>query len=137
MSDCIFCKIVNGEIPCHKIYENEGAIVFLDISPVRHGHVLVVPKVHSQDMTSCAQNDLAAIMSASLKVISAMRETIMAEGFNFTTNIGPSAGQAVFHTHFHIIPRNQNDGLVMWPHCDIQQDELKEIAQKIRRLVAK
>lgn len=132
MDDCIFCKIVAGEMPSHKLYEDEHVFVFLDIFPVKEGHVLVVPKVHSNDLFDADPMVFGHIMSAIQKVGNALKQTTSADGFNVITNIGPAAGQTVFHTHFHIIPRHEGDGLASWPHAERSNEELATFAESLR-----
>lgn len=109
---CLFCKIVNREIPSKKIYENDYVYAFLDIFPMSKGHTLVVPKNHSTSMLNASSNDILHCIDA-VKYISAHYEkSLNATGFNIVSNINESSGQTVFHTHFHIIPRyNENKDL--------------------------
>ena len=118
--NCIFCKIIAGKIPTLKVYEDKDVMAFLDIAPANKGHTLIVPKKHSKDMLEDNNKDLAAVMKA-----------VSAEGFNFIANTGPVAGQVVFHTHFHIIPRFENDGLKHWPKKDYSEDEMIAVKNKI------
>src|SRR3989338_8746363 len=118
--NCIFCKIIAGKIPTLKVYEDKDVMAFLDIAPANKGHTLIVPKKHSKDMLEDNNKDLAAVMKAA-----------SAEGFNFIANTGPVAGQVVFHTHFHIIPRFENDGLKHWPKKDYSEDEMIAVKNKI------
>ena len=131
MPDCLFCKIINGDIPSHKVYEDDRVVAFLDIHPVRIGHTLVVPKAHAEDLEGSSRDDLADVMAAVGKLMPALRSVTGAQGFNVTSNVGAVAGQAVFHTHVHIIPREHNDGLAMWPHQEVTQEELAQLAHRI------
>lgn len=135
MSDCLFCKIINNEIPSHKIYEDDRVIAFLDIHPVKSGHTLVVPKAHAQNLSESSDEDLNATMEAIRKIVKAMENINDIEGFNVTSNVGQAAGQIILHTHFHIIPRHRGDGLVMWSHQEVTQQELSGLAQKISSLL--
>ena len=112
--DCIFCKIIKGEIPCSKVYEDDKVLCFLDIGPVKKGHTLVVPKKHSATLADDSAEDLAACMKAIKKIAPAIAQAAGADGFNVMNNSGAAAGQAVPHTHFHIIPRHSSDGLRHW-----------------------
>jgi histidine triad (HIT) family protein len=132
MSDCLFCKIVSGEIPSHKVYEDDHVVSFLDIHPVKIGHTLVIPKKHSVNLVESSVEDLTHVMTAVKEVMKGLIRTVDAEGFNVTSNIGQSAGQAVFHTHFHVIPRHNGDGLAMWAHKEVTQEELAVLAQRMR-----
>lgn len=112
-NDCIFCKIVRGEIPAEKIYEDDNFIAFLDIKPKAEGHTIIISKNHFRnllDMPSTLGNEmLEAIKKVSLDLIKQKKAT----GFNLIVNNEPSAGQVIFHTHCHIIPRKKDDGLKM------------------------
>ena len=128
MSNCIFCKIVKNEIPCDLVFENEKVSAFLDVRPSAPGHTLVVPKEHHEDLLVTPDILLLESMRVIKKVAKAAMEATSAEGFNLIANTLPAAGQVVFHTHFHIIPRFSNDGLKHWPHKEV----LKEEQQKIK-----
>lgn len=108
---CIFCRIIAGEIPCHRVYEDETAIAFLDINPLADGHALVVPKRHVDDVVG----DAAAFaeISAGIGAVSALlRDRLGADGVTVQQNNGRAAGQEVFHLHAHVIPRRVADGLL-------------------------
>ncbi len=111
MEDCIFCKIVKGEIPSNKVYEDDNFIGFLDINPKAEGHTIIIPKKHFRnliDMPASLGNEMIeAIKNVSLKLIDEGK----AEGFNMVINNEPAAGQVVFHVHAHILPRKKDDGL--------------------------
>ena len=113
-ANCIFCRIANGEIPCAKIYEDDNVLAFLDLAPVHHGHTLVIPTSHYKDMLE-VPNELGTYVFAALqKVAAAVMKATGAMGFNVMQNNGLAAGQTVFHIHWHIIPRFEDDGLMMW-----------------------
>jgi histidine triad (HIT) family protein len=133
MTDCLFCKIVRKEIPSNIVYETEDVLAFLDIKPVHPGHTLVVPKIHSHDFSEIDPVDREAVISACHKVANALIQ-VGADGVNVTTNVKPAAGQVIFHTHFHIIPRYENDGLKTWPHGTYSGDE-KEWQEKLATLL--
>jgi len=128
----IFSKIVDGEIPCEKIYEDEDTLAFLSIGPINKGHAIVIPKKEYEDFLSTPPEVLAKMMEVSQKVARKMKEVLNCDGFNITTNNGSAAGQEVFHVHVHIIPRYDNDGLAMWKHKEYDEGEMKEFAQKLR-----
>lgn len=114
MSDCIFCRIVAGEIPCYKLYEDDLVLAFLDVGPVSEGHCLVIPKVHIERLDEAEAEHaaaLAAVMSVLPRLGKAMAEATAAAGWNVLQNNGEVSGQAVPHVHFHIIPRREGDGL--------------------------
>jgi len=130
--DCIFCKIIAGDIPAEKIYENHHSIAFLDIQPVNFGHALIVPKEHHDIFLNTPHEVLCDIMEAAKKVATAIVAATGADGFNLTLNNGEAAGQAVFHTHFHVIPRFKDDGLKHWAHKSYGAGEAEDLAQKIK-----
>ena len=131
--DCIFCKIIKGEISAHKVYENEHAVAFLDINPVHDGHTLVVPKKHFEDFVHIPKQELQGLAEAVQQVAKAVRESVKADGINIGLNIGRAAGQLVFHAHFHVIPRYADDGLKHWKRVSEKQPEFNKVAEKIRQ----
>lgn len=131
--DCLFCKIIRGEIPSAKVYEDEYVYAFLDIAPSFPGHCLVVPKNHCRNILEIAPGEMEHIAKAVQKIAPAVLKAAGADGFNVIQNNGESAGQTVFHTHFHIIPRKAGDGLGLWtPGAYASMDEMAETAQKIQ-----
>jgi len=132
MNDCIFCKIITGDLPSYKLYEDDQVLVFLDINPVNPGHSLIVPKNHSEKCLDDTEEDLVAVMKTMKKVSPAILKTVGAEAMNFTTNCGRAAGQVVFHTHFHIIPRLATDGHENWKPMEGPHEDLGAMAEKIR-----
>ena len=136
MLECVFCKIIAGEIPAEKIYEDEQALAFLDISPVNPGHTLVVPKEHYEDPLTTPDEVLARLIGVGKKIARAILAVGLAEGINFGMNNGRAAGQIVFHAHLHVIPRLNVDGLKMWGSGEYKsEEERKEVARKIKKLV--
>jgi histidine triad (HIT) family protein len=133
MPDTIFTKIINKEIPADVLFENEHVIVFLDIHPNNPGHSLVVPKEPAEDLLSSSDESLLEVMKAVKKVAPVIVDEVQADGFNLIANTKPAAGQMVMHTHFHIIPRFDNDGLKHWPHAESSPEERKQIADKITK----
>ncbi len=109
--DCIFCRIVSGEIPCHKVYETEHGLAFLDIGPLAEGHVLWVPRKHVVALDELTESQAADLCRPLPRLGRAMRDVLPAEGYNILQNNGRVAGQEVMHLHFHLIPRTQGDGL--------------------------
>lgn len=105
MPDCLFCKIIAGEIPCHKIYEDDRTIAFLDIFPVSEGHALVLPKTHATHLLETSPEDALAMMATVKKITPAILEAVGGDGFNLGMNNGESASQEIPHTHLHIMPR--------------------------------
>ena len=133
MQDCIFCNIVSGEIPSHKVYEDSDVLAFLDRSPVNPGHTLVIPKVHHKDLLDMPPELGAKVMNAIQKIAPAVLKGVGADSFNLGVNNGSTAGQIVFHTHFHIMPRFRDDGKELWHGKNADQHELAKIAEDIRK----
>lgn len=131
MKDCIFCKIVTKEIPADLIYEDEGAIAFLDINPSTLGHTLVIPKQHVENIFDTDPAALASVGEALRKVAPAVRDAMGAKGVHINSNHGEAAGQVVFHLHFHIIPRHNRSEFEFWPRTELEEDTAV-IAEKIR-----
>lgn len=131
MEDCIFCKIIKGDIPCEKLYENEHVIAFLDIAPVNKGHALVVPKVHHKDLLDMPEKLFEEVGMVAKKVAKAQISALKADGFNIGQNNGKAAGQDVFHFHMHVIPRFENDGHKPWSHEKYNEGEMAELGKKI------
>ncbi len=115
-----------------KLYDNEYVTAFLDIAPVNLGHALVVPKIHSENMVAASDDDLAKLFPAVKKVAKAVLSATGAGGFNIGVNTGAVAGQIVFHTHIHVIPRFESDGLKRWGKKAVTKEELAAMAEKIR-----
>jgi len=116
MSDCIFCKIVAGQIPCTKVYEDSACLVFMDINPISPGHTLVVPKKHYEAIMEMPADEAAALFKPIPALAAAVKAALKAEALNVLQNNGRAAGQAVDHLHVHLIPRWAGDGLgFRWP----------------------
>jgi histidine triad (HIT) family protein len=132
MPDCIFCKLVRGEVPSARVLETDRAVAFLDIGPLNPGHVLVVPKEHHESLPEMP-DDLAAATAALLpRLCRAVRRATGAEGLNVLTNTGRVAGQSVDHIHWHIIPRHPGDALRWpWPAGRYENDELEAMRARI------
>src|SRR3990167_4581592 len=132
MSDCIFCKIIRGELPSYKVYEDENTLAFLDIRPVNAGHTLVVPKKHSHNIFDIAPEDWATLAEAARVISIAIEQALKADGVNIAMNNREHAGQVVDHPHLHIIPRFKGDGLKLMPQRNYKENEAEESAGKIR-----
>lgn len=133
MNDCLFCKIVRGEIPAAKVYEDDELIAFLDIKPVNPGHVLLIPKAHHETLLQTPPKLLESMMAMVPSLARAAMQATGSEGFNLACNTGTVAGQVVFHTHLHIMPRKAGDGYELWhgePYAD--QQEADRVANAIR-----
>lgn len=129
--DTIFDKIIRKEISAEILYEDDRVIVFLDIFPTNPGHTLFVPKEAGENFTQNSEEVLAHIFSVVKQVAPAILKTVGAKDFNFNTNCGPVAGQIIMHTHFHLIPRFENDGHKMWGHDAAKPEELSVLRQRI------
>lgn len=131
MSDCLFCKIVAGEIPCQKIYENDHVLAFLDIFPVSKGHTLVIPKTHAQDLAAGTVDDAVELMKVIHDLAPKIVQSLGGTGYNLGLNHGTDAGQEVMHTHFHIMPRYANDDR-KFIKAKASPEELQKVAEEIR-----
>jgi len=127
--NCVFCDIIAKKIPSHIVYEDDTVLAFLDIKPVNPGHVLVVSKEHHADMLETPAHLLSDMILVCKKVGDAVLEAVEADGFNIGVNNKTAAGQLIFHTHFHVIPRFEKDGLKHWPHKTLDAEQM-EIACK-------
>jgi histidine triad (HIT) family protein len=130
--DCIFCKIVAGELPSTRVDEDERAVAFMDISPATRGHVLVVPREHARDLLSISHEDLAACTALAQRVAGRAIERLGADGVNLLNSCRAAAWQTVFHFHLHVIPRYDDDPLRL-PWTPAPGDET-EIAAAARDL---
>ena len=135
MTDCIFCKIINGEIPSAKVYEDENVLAFLDIGQVTKGHTLVIPKVHKENVFELTDEIAANVFSAVPKLANAIKAAYDPIGLNVLQNNGEAAGQSVFHFHMHLIPRyGKGDGFgAVWKthQEEYTSDDYKKIAAEI------
>lgn len=135
-SDCIFCKIVAGEIPCAKVFESESCLAFLDIAPVNAGHALVLPKGHYPTLLDLPAELGSDLMQTLSKVGKAVMEATGADGLNLMQNNFEAAGQLVHHAHFHLVPRFEDDGLRLWPQTGYDDpEEMTGLAKKIADLI--
>ncbi len=132
MEDCIFCKIIKGEIPSYKVYEDKFAVAFLDINPLAKGHTLVVSKSHVEHLSEMDPKEVGRLFRAVTEVGHIIMEKMKPEGLNYFVNEGEVAGQIIPHVHCHVVPRNQGDGMKF--HGDtlkLSEDEMMEIADKL------
>ena len=131
--DCLFCKMVAGQIPVTKIYEDEVVLSFLDIGPISDGHTLVIPKQHFEKLHDCPAKLLGRVFSRLGEIASAVASAMDSDGYNILCNNGRAAGQLIEHLHFHIIPRNTGDRLFSrWPSYEYKDGKIEEIAATIR-----
>lgn len=129
--ECLFCKIVVGEIPSYKVYEDEHTLAFLDIHPVAKGHTLVVPKVHSTNIFDIEAASWSHV-AETVRVVAKKLETALdMGGVNLIMNNRDIAGQVIDHPHVHLIPRFPGDGLRPWPHGSYKDGEAEHLAEKL------
>jgi histidine triad (HIT) family protein len=129
--NCIFCKIINKEIPAKIIYEDDNFLAFLDIEPNTYGHTLVISKNHADNFTSMSSSAVAELIQVVHKIAPQLVEILGADGYNLAINNGRAAGQLVDHAHWHIIPRWVDDNLIHWPHSQIAKEKLAETFTKL------
>lgn len=135
-SNCIFCKLANGEIPTNSIYEDETFRVILDAAPASRGHALILPKEHYADLYEIEEETVGLAMKLAKKLAIQMTRILQCDGFNLVQNNGEVAGQTVFHFHLHLIPRYKNmknDDILTWSHETFTDDEMKEICNEIAK----
>ena len=133
MHDCLFCKIIAGEIPSTKVYEDEHTLAFLDINPTNIGHTLVVPKEHYENIFDISEDALSHVFHTVKRLSPAIQRAMDADAINVIQNNGRAAGQLVFHSHTPIVPRFDDDGFRHWP-CNRTYDEgeMDTVAAKIK-----
>lgn len=133
MSDCIFCKIANGEIPSATLYEDEDFRVILDLGPASKGHALILPKAHAANIYEISDDMAAKAMILARKMATKMTEALKCDGFNIVQNNGEPAGQTVFHFHMHLIPRYEGDQVgITWKPGTLTDEVKNEILEKLK-----
>lgn len=130
--ECIFCKIVSGEVPAVKVYEDGEVLAFMDIRPNHKGHTLVVPKDHIENIYGMPAETAARLMVAVQKIAVAVKNGVDADGINISMNNESAAGQIIWHAHMHIIPRYNEDGGYLGKTYTYVAGEMEDIAQKIQ-----
>ena len=130
--NCLFCQLINGKIPSHKVYEDEHTFAFLDINPAISGHTLVIPKKHYLNINDIPGTELCKVMSTVKKISEVLLK--LNEGVNIIQNNGQKAGQIIEHLHFHIIPRNTNDQIKIevWEPKKYSEDEITKTLNKLK-----
>ena len=132
MSDCIFCKIANGEIPSATLYEDEDFRVILDLGPASKGHALILPKAHAANIYEISDEMAAKAMVLAKKMATKMTDALGCDGFNIVQNNGEQAGQTVFHFHMHLIPRYKGDNVgIAWEPGTLTDEMKNEILEKM------
>ncbi len=139
MTDCVFCRIVAGQIPSTRVYEDELTLAFMDIGQVNPGHVLVAVKQHAENLYALDDTQAAAVQRAAARVARAIRDAFAPQGLSVYQANGKAAGQTVFHYHVHLVPRHEGDGMALsWPVKNPPRDKLEEYAARIKgKLAAK
>jgi histidine triad (HIT) family protein len=131
--DCIFCKIIAGELPGEIVDSDERTVAFMDINPATRGHALVVPREHSKDLMEISDEDLSACNVAARRLAAKMEDTLAPDGFNILNACRPAAWQTVFHFHVHVIPRYTDDPLKLpWIPRGAEMAEIAAVAGEIR-----
>jgi histidine triad (HIT) family protein len=131
-SDCLFCKIVAGDVPATRVREDDRTIAFMDINPATRGHLLVIPRAHARDLLEVPPDDLAACLEAAKDLAGRLVERLEADGVNLINSCGAAAWQTVFHFHVHVIPRYEADPLRLpWHPAPGDPDEIAEAAQEL------
>ena len=132
-ANCLFCKILQGEIPSKKVFESEKTYAFLDIFPVSPGHTVIVPKDHYYNILDMPEKDIAGFFLDLKKIAQLLKEKLHLDGFNILQNNFPAGGQVIPHCHYHIIPRMQNDGKMKLQTAKTQatNEELDHISNQI------
>jgi len=130
--DCIFCGIVSGKEPSHKVYEDDRYIAFLDIYPFSRGHTLVCPKEHGETIWDMREDDIAGLFSVASKVSRAVVKAVAADGFRFVQNNGEAANQVVAHVHVHVIPVKMEDRGRFGGRKEFSEEEMADTAKSVR-----
>jgi histidine triad (HIT) family protein len=132
-TDCIFCNIVAGTIPCFRLYEDQATLAFLDINPASEGHALVIPKTHAADLHAVPDDAIAATVLTAKKIAGAVRQVLEPDGINLVQCNGPAAAQSVMHFHMHVLPRRHDDKLALnWELTPGDMGALGALAERIR-----
>jgi histidine triad (HIT) family protein len=136
MENCIFCKIINNEIPSYKIYEDDLVLAILDLNPLSTGHTLIIPKKHAKDIFEIEEKYLERIAAVSKKISQKMKDQLGVAGVNFYHASGVHAEQTVFHFHLHIIPRREEDDIcftrAITKKTNVSDEEFKQTAGKLK-----
>ena len=132
MSDCIFCKIIEGSVPSLKVYEDERTLAFMDVAKDVDGHILVVPKAHRKNILDCDEETLARLMWTVKRISNHLTDNCGYDGVNLLNASDESAGQSVPHFHIHVIPRRKDDGVDAWPAFGGAREEIADIWNRIK-----
>ena len=132
MAECIFCRIINGEIPSRIVFEDEWSLAFMDVANDVDGHILAVPKTHTKNILDCDDETLIQLMKTVKRISDHLTANCGYNGVNLLNASDESAGQSVPHFHIHIIPRKRGDQIDAWPKFDGAKEELKEIYERVK-----
>ncbi len=133
VADCIFCKIIRGEIPSFKVFEDDKVFAFMDINPVQPGHALVIPKFHTETIFDAPDDWAAATLNGAQRLARAVNKTLEPDGINILQANGPGAAQSVFHLHMHVVPRTLGDEMKMnWGIHPGNMDDIKNLCERIQ-----
>ena len=133
VADCIFCKIIKGEIPSFKLYEDQDTYSFMDINPASEGHLLVIPKEHAADLFAVSEHAIACTVRTAKKVAAAVQQCLDPPGLNLVQCNGPAAAQSVMHFHMHVLPRGTGDELKLnWGIVPGDMQAIGALAERIR-----
>ncbi|MBU4347238.1 HIT family protein [Patescibacteria group bacterium] len=130
--DCIFCKIIAGDLPSYKVYEDDKVCAFLDVLPIHPGHTIIVPKIHVSDVESLDDGELCAMVTVMKKIGKAVMEGLGVKGYSILLDNKDAANQHVPHVHFHLVPRKEGDGLGRWPQSGYSEGEAEECLKQIQ-----
>lgn len=134
--NCLFCRIIKGEIPSSKIYEDEYTFAFLDIAPFREGHCLVIPKIHAQNILDIDSALAPYLFKTIQNIAPAIMKATSSQGFHILQNNFAAAGQTVFHAHWHIIPRSEGDNFPLWTQTPYENEHaIRNMARTITNLI--
>jgi histidine triad (HIT) family protein len=136
MSDCIFCKIIKGEIPCFKVFEDDDVLAFADINPISRGHVLIIPKRHVENMWEATEEELVIVMRTAKKLVHAIKDAINPDGVAVLQLNGKAVNQVVMHYHFHLIPRSKEEGKLSMTEWELIPGNMEEIKQTAGQITA-
>jgi histidine triad (HIT) family protein len=131
--DCVFCAIVDGELPSYDVHEDDQVLAFLDANPVAEGHTLVIPKTHRERLTDLTSEETAAVFDAAREVAGAVEAAVEPDGYNLFQTNGAAAGQEVFHSHVHVVPRYEGDSVSLgFEAGDLEDDRAEAVQADIR-----
>ena len=134
--NCLFCKIVADQVPASKVYEDDETLAFLDIAPNNPGHALVIPKSHFENVYSTPPEIWARVMLTAQKMAIAIKQAVDADGINIHVNNEAAANQLIMHSHVHVIPRHNDDGLPKWQGKPISAEDNAKVQEDLKRVLA-